>query len=150
MASLTDAFSENFILFHPDNSDNKKNCFEAICALITRNNPALKDQTLFNALYNREKIGSTMVTPQIAIPHARIDNLSNPIGVITKLANPIPFSNDEQDNVSLLFTLFVSTEANQQHLNLLAQLATKLRHADWSQALLQAESSEQLWQRFCD
>lgn len=149
MTSLTDAFSEDFILFHPDNIDNKKNCLESICSLITQSNPGLKQQPLFDALYNREKIGSTLVAPQIAIPHARIDDLTTPIGVITKLSAPIPFSGDKQETASLLFTLFVSTHAEQKHLNLLAQLATKIRNQEWSQALLQTHSSDQLWAAFC-
>lgn len=149
MPVFTSVFSKDLILFNPPNIENKKKCFEQIAFIITQSNPGLNQYELFNALYSRELIGSTIVTPGIAIPHARIKNLATPIGVITKLAEPIPFSANEEQTAELLFSLFVAEDAQEEHLNLLAQLATKLREADWSERLLQASSSEELWNTFC-
>jgi mannitol/fructose-specific phosphotransferase system IIA component (Ntr-type) len=50
--------------------------------------------------------------------------------------------------VDLLFSLFVAEDAQQEHLNLLAQLAGKLRNAEWTNALRQAHSAKALWEAF--
>ena len=149
MTAITDIFSKDLILFNPPNIENKKTCFELIAAVITQRNPGLNQYELFNALYQRELIGSTRVATDIAIPHARIKNLTTPIGVITKLASPIPFSTDETQTVSLLFSLFVAENAQQGHLNILAQLASKLRDQKWTKNLLQANTKQTLWKVFC-
>lgn len=150
MTVITDVFSKNLILFHPPDIDNKKNCFELICTMITQRNPGLKQKVLFDALYNRELIGNTIIAPDVAIPHARIANLTSPIGVITKLTKSIPFSANNEQSVALLFSLFVSENAEQEHLNVLAQLATKLKDEAWIKQLLQAHNPDQLWNTFSE
>lgn len=145
---FTDVFEQNLLLFNPVNIANKKNCFELIAHLVSQKNPGLKPYDLFNALYSRELIGSTVVCPGIAIPHARVKDLKSPIGVIMHLKTPIPFTQDEQQMVSLLFSLFVAEDAEEEHLNLLAQLATKLRQPAWTEGLLQAHSATALWEAF--
>jgi len=149
MLEITTVFDKDLILFNPQNIENKKSCFEAIAAMVTQRNPGLNQYELFNALYSREKIGSTLVAPDIAIPHARVKNLTNPIGVITKLNTPIPFSGDEKQTVCLLFSLFVAEDAQVEHLNILAELASKLRDTAWTDKLMQANCREALWNNFC-
>jgi PTS system nitrogen regulatory IIA component len=146
---FTHIFNEDLVLFNPANVENKKNCLELIATAVFHKSPGLKLYELFNALYNRELIGSTLVRPGIAIPHARVKNLKYPIGVITRLKTPIPFTENKEQTVKLLFSLFVSTEAQEEHLNLLAQLATKIRDENWTERLLSAESKEALWAAFC-
>jgi PTS system nitrogen regulatory IIA component len=148
MTAFTDVFSQDLIIFNPTSIENKKTCFELIASLISQRNPGLNQYELLNALYHRELIGCTLVATDIAIPHARIKNLTAPIGVITKLKRPIPFSADETQTVSLLFSLFVAQNAQQEHLHILAQLASQLRKSTWTEKLLTAKTSEVLWEIF--
>jgi PTS system nitrogen regulatory IIA component len=148
MSAITDVFSKDLIIFNPLNIENKKTCFQLIAAVIAERNPGLNQYELFNALYQRELIGSTQVATHIAIPHARVKNLTTPIGVITKLITPIPFSADETQTVSLLFSLFVAENAPQKYLDILAQLTTKLRDPKWTKNLLETNTAQALWDAF--
>jgi nitrogen PTS system EIIA component len=149
MPVFTDAFSKELCLFHPAGIDNKKNCFELICSAVSQKNPGLKKKVLFDALYERESIGNTLIVPEIAIPHTRVENLITPIGVMTKLEKPIPFSADNELTATLLFSLFVAENAQQEHLNILSQLAIKLRNPTWTEQLLHADCKDSLWSAFC-
>ena len=150
MIPLVSVFKEELILLNPPHIENKKTCLAATCHLLSQHNPSLKQQAIFDALHERERIGHTAIIPNVAIPHARITDLTDPIGVITKLLEPISFSSDTDVSVKLLFTLLVPEEATDEHLGVLGQLADRLKSEQWVNRLLDSTSPHELWMNFCN
>jgi PTS system nitrogen regulatory IIA component len=83
----------------------------------------LKSGDVFNSLFERERLGSTALGYGIAIPHGRMKGLANASGALYRLATPLEFDAPDQQPVELCFFLLVPKEANDQHLQILGELA---------------------------
>jgi PTS system nitrogen regulatory IIA component len=83
----------------------------------------LKASDLFTSLFERERLGSTALGHGIAIPHGRIKGLKDACGAFYRLKNPLEFDAPDNQPVSLCFILLVPKDANEQHLQILGELA---------------------------
>lgn len=103
-------------------ASSKKRVFEQ-AGLLFENHQGIARATVYDALFAREKLGSTGLGQGVAIPHGRIKNLKEPLGALMRLANPVPFESPDGHPVSLLFVLLVPEAATERHLQLLSELA---------------------------
>lgn len=86
------------------------------------------DQSVaFSALQEREALGPTGVGGGIALPHARLDGLSDVHGVFVRLEAPLDFDAMDRKPVDLVFALFAPEGAGVQHLKALALVSRTLR-----------------------
>ena len=76
-------------------------------------------------ILKREALGSTGVGAGVAIPHARIQGLKQPFGVLARLRKAIEFEAIDSQLVDIAFFLLLPAEGEQ--LNALACVARKLR-----------------------
>ena len=102
---------------------NKKRLFETIATIVSNDRAELSYSDVLDNLVARENLGSTGLGQGIALPHCRVDNCEEPLGTLLSLASPIPFDAPDEQPVDLLFVLLVPTEARQQHLDILAEIA---------------------------
>ncbi|MCC7168789.1 MAG: PTS IIA-like nitrogen regulatory protein PtsN [Rhodospirillales bacterium] len=100
----------------------KKRVFEQ-AGLLFENHQGIARATVYDALFAREKLGSTGLGQGVAIPHGRIKSLKEPLGALMRLSNPVPFESPDGQPVSLLFVLLVPEAATERHLQLLSELA---------------------------
>jgi len=82
---------------------------------------------IFEALLQRERLGSTGVGRGIAIPHGRIEGLKKVVTVFARLDEPIPFDSLDDEPVELLFLLLAPAHAGADHLKALARISRLLR-----------------------
>jgi PTS system nitrogen regulatory IIA component len=125
----------------------KKRIFDTIARAISDDQLSLTQHEVFTQLVAREKLGSTGLGKGIAIPHSRIANCSHPLGSLITLAEPVDFDAPDNQPVDLLFVLLVPEEAQQQHLDILAEIARLFSQDDFCQYLRAAQSNEELHQR---
>src|SRR5690606_4595487 len=78
---------------------------------------------VFDALFARERLGSTGLGHGIAIPHGRIKGLREAAGAFVRTRTPIPFEAPDGDPVQLIFVLLVPEKATDMHLQILSELA---------------------------
>ena len=123
----------------------KKRLFETVAKLISEDQLSLPYDEVFSQLIAREKLGSTGLGQGIAIPHCRISNCSHPVGTLVTLESPIDFDSPDDQPVDLLFVLLVPAEANQQHLDILAEIARLFSQPDFCRQLRQATDSDTLF-----
>ena len=100
----------------------KKKLFEHAADLFARIH-GLKSSDIFTSLFERERLGSTALGCGIAIPHGRIKGLKNACGVFYRLQTPLEFDAPDNQPVSICFVLLVPQDANEQHLQILGELA---------------------------
>lgn len=79
------------------------------------------------ALRQREALGPTGVGKGIALPHARIDGISEVHGVFLRLDKPLDFDAVDRQPVDIVFALFAPEEAGVDHLKALALVSRTLR-----------------------
>ena len=101
----------------------KKRLFETIARIISDDQLSLPYEDVLDHLIAREQLGSTGLGNGIAIPHCRIGNCAHPLGTLLTLEDPIDFDAPDDHPVDLLFVLLVPEEADQQHLDILANVA---------------------------
>lgn len=116
----------------------KKRLFEQI-GLLFENEDRIARASVFDALFAREKLGSTGLGVGVAIPHGRIKNLRDTVAVFVRAKEGIPFEAPDNEPVRLVFAMLVPEHATEQHLNMLSELAQMFSDADLRDALL-AES----------
>ncbi|HEX5485925.1 MAG TPA: PTS sugar transporter subunit IIA [Limnobacter sp.] len=114
----------------------KKRVFEQ-AGLVFENNQGIARSKVFDSLFARERLGSTGLGQQVAVPHGRIKGLRDPIAALVRVQDPIPFDAPDGHPVKLLMFLLVPESANQHHLDILSELAQMLSDRDFREQLLQ-------------
>lgn len=80
-----------------------------------------------DALQERESLGPTGVGHGVALPHARLDCVTQVIGAMVVLEKPINFDAVDRQPVDLVFSLFAPSDAGVEHLKALALISRTLR-----------------------
>jgi PTS system nitrogen regulatory IIA component len=83
---------------------------------------------IFDALLQRERLGSTGIGNGIAIPHGKFEGLDHLIGVFARLDKAIDFDALDGQPVDLVFVLLAPEGAGADHLKGLSRVARVLRN----------------------
>lgn len=125
----------------------KKRLFEHVGTLLGEASTVLNTQMVSEALFERERLGSTGIGAGVALPHGRVKNLPHAVGAFCTLARALDFEAIDRKPVNMVFALLVPTEANDEHLKILAELAGLFSNKNWRERLLAAPSTEELYNR---
>lgn len=101
----------------------KKRLLEQLSELLAGSSPQLSQHEVFEALLNREKLGSTGLGKGVAIPHGRMAGLERPLCAFIKLDNPVDFDAADGQTVDLVFCLLVPEDSTEEHLQVLSTIA---------------------------
>ncbi|MBQ0757673.1 MAG: PTS IIA-like nitrogen regulatory protein PtsN [Amphritea sp.] len=123
----------------------KKRILEIASEHIAELHPELDAETIFTGLINRERLGSTGIGDGIAIPHSRLDECEQATALLIQLKEPIDFDSVDSKPVDLLFVLLVPSEACDQHLQTLGNLAELFSQPEFRNRLRSASSCESLY-----
>ena len=102
----------------------------------------LDPREVYEAVQERERLGSTGVGEGVAIPHARIESLTRPVGGFARLLEPADFEAIDERQADLIFMLLAPTDAGADHLRALARAARVFRQERIRAALRQAQTDE--------
>jgi PTS system nitrogen regulatory IIA component len=87
----------------------------------------LPDSAIYEALLQRERLGSTGIGEGIAIPHGKLPGLTRIFGLMARLDKPVNFEALDSQPVDVLFLLLAPEGAGADHLKALARVARVLR-----------------------
>lgn len=87
----------------------------------------LPAREIFDALLQRERLGSTGVGGGIAIPHGKLPRVDRMIGLFARLERPIDYESLDGEPVDLIFLLLAPESAGADHLKALSKVARALR-----------------------
>jgi len=118
----------------------KKRVFEHV-GLLFENSLGLARGQIFDALFARERLGSTGLGHGIAIPHGRMKGLKEAVGAFIRVKAPIPFEAPDGNPVSLIFVLLVPEKATDVHLQILSELAQMFSEREMRTALAGAQDA---------
>lgn len=105
----------------------------------------LNEKTIFEALLQREKLGSTGIGHGIAIPHGKLPQLDRLFGLFARLDRPIDFESLDGQPVDLIFLLLAPEDAGADHLKALARVARLLRDPDIAHKLRESRDADALY-----
>ena len=121
-------------------ASSKKRVFEH-AGLMFENHQGLARSVIYDALFAREKLGSTGLGQGVAIPHGRIAGLEAVRGLFVRLAQPVAFDSADGKPVDLVFMLLAPEEAGADHLHALATVSRTLRNAGVCEQLRKAKDA---------
>ena len=122
----------------------KKRILEALSEIFS---PDEKQQnSIFEKLLERERLGSTGLGHGIALPHARVEGLTLPMAAFFRLRESVDFDSPDGDKVNMVLALLVPQEATEEHLQLLASIASLFNQDSIRKELNEASSNEELHQ----
>jgi PTS system nitrogen regulatory IIA component len=87
----------------------------------------LLPREIFDALLQRERLGSTGIGYGIAIPHGKLVKARSIFGVCARLVRPIDFEAHDGAPVDLICVLIAPESSGADHLKALARLARLFR-----------------------
>ena len=105
----------------------------------------LSAREIFDALLQRERLGSTGVGDGIAIPHGKLANCKHIFGIFARLERPIDFEALDGLPVDLIFLLIAPESAGADHLKALAGIARVLRDPEMAAQLRATRDASALY-----
>ncbi len=106
---------------------------------VTRGNPSLEPQHVIEKLLEREKQGSTYLNEGIALPHARLEEINEPL-VALGLTHGGVLDAQTEKPVEAVFLLLSPESGSNIHLQLLARVGRALQNRELRRALSQAQT----------
>jgi PTS system nitrogen regulatory IIA component len=105
----------------------------------------IDERVIFDALIERERLGTTGVGNGIAIPHGKLAGLSRLYGLFARLDKPIEFDSIDEQPVDLIFLLLAPESAGADHLKALARVSRLLRDRATCEKLRGSEDPDALY-----
>jgi PTS system nitrogen regulatory IIA component len=105
----------------------------------------LPDKRIYDALAERERLGTTGIGTGVAVPHCRLPELTRMHGLFARLERPVPFEAIDDQPVDLLFLLLAPQNAGAEHLKALARVSRLLRDRAMCEKLRGANSADALY-----
>ena len=107
----------------------------------------LTDANAFlNAVFEREKVGSTGIGKGIAIPHSRTAMVRNVVVAVGRSTDGVDFEAIDNRPVHLIFLIAAPVESGGLYLKALARLSRLLRYQDFRNKLMEASSVDEIVQ----
>lgn len=141
---LSDLLSHNIIVSSLK-SCSKEGIIEEMAEAISQAHPSLGKNEIASTLLEREKLGSTGIENGIAVPHAKFKELEHIILAIGRSREGVEFQSHDGKPAHLFFILLSPDSSAGIHLKTLAQLSKLLRKENVRTKLMEAETSEDIY-----
>lgn len=105
----------------------------------------IADKRIYDALVERERLGTTGIGNGVAVPHCRLPELTQLYGLFARLDRPAPFEAIDDQPVDLVFLLLAPTDAGAEHLKALARVSRLLRDRAMCEKLRGSNSADALY-----
>jgi len=105
----------------------------------------MDERVIFDAVWERENLGSTGYGEGVAFPHARIEGLDKVCGMFARLDEPVDFDALDGKPVDLVFMLVSPENSGADHLTALAALSRILKTEGCCEKLRKARSVDEIY-----
>lgn len=120
--AVSDLLKQKYIEINLENKDKEKILAEMV-GLIGKSGKLKNKKALLTALLEREKLGSTGIGNGVAIPHAKIDGIKEPILAFGRSTEGVDFNSLDGALTYIFFVLISPKEEVGQHLKILARIS---------------------------
>ena len=119
---------------------NKQECLRKLAHTLSARFREIPEDDIFNALWEREKLGSTGFENGVAIPHAKVKGIKDFVMCISVSRKGIDFKSIDGKKTHIFFTIIGPEENPQDHLKILAQVSRISRNPNARKELLSSRS----------
>ncbi len=131
-------------------SSNKSETIEELADHLAGKGVIKDKKGLVKALHEREKLGSTGIGDNIAIPHAKSDEVDRVVALFARSQKGIPFDSLDGKPVNYVFLLLAPTQSGGDHLKAMAKISKMLKGEEFRRKLLTASDGQELYRVIVD
>lgn len=127
-------------------SDNKEDALKELCDLLSANGAIGDGEEVFEAVMNRERLGSTGIGGNVAIPHAKsagVDSLTAAFGFSK---DGVEYHAVDNKPVHLIFLIVASGDATGNHLKALARISRLLKREDFRKEIERKTNADEIYE----
>ena len=132
------------------NSCDKKNVLDELSSFLEDEGEIANKESLLAALIEREKLGSTGIGENVAIPHAKISEIDKIITVFGRSKNGVEFESLDQKPVNFIFLVIAPENSTSQHLKALARISRLFKNPSLRESVLNANEVDQIYSILVD
>jgi len=126
-------------------SDDKNDAIRELISVIKRN-PNITNSDLFEkAIFEREKLMSTGIGCELAIPHARHKSIKDFAIVFGRKKEGLKYESLDDKPVRFVFMIGASDQQDKEYIKLLSRIALRLKNQEIKDALLDAETPADIY-----
>ena len=140
---ISDILSEDMILTEVD-AGNKRHLLEEISSFVAQKEGVDKS-AVFEAVLERENLGSTGYGNGVAFPHARINGLKSVMSVFVRLENPIDYDALDGEPVDMVAFMVSPEDSGDDHLKTLSEFSRVLKNTEICKAVRKAKSAHDIY-----
>lgn len=121
----------------------KNEVLEKLCQLVGEAPQVKNPQELREGIFRREELMSTGLGLGLAVPHIRLDSITDVVAAAGICAEPVTdYETLDDKPVRLVFLIAASTGQQEMHIKLLAQIASRLKKPRLRERLCGSRSTE--------
>jgi len=125
---------------------NKKGVLEELATTLVPGPDSLSLQTVMDVLLDRERLGSTGIGDNIAIPHGKLPQLSRLMLSFGRSVKGVDFDSMDGKPSHIFFMLLAPVNSAGMHLKALAKISRMLMSAAFRDNLMKAVGVEDIYQ----
>jgi fructose-specific phosphotransferase system IIA component len=127
----------------------EKNAALREVATLLKNSGAISDfETFFNEILERERISNTALGHEVALPHARTDQVSDIVIAIGRCEKGVDFGSHDQLPVHFIILIGTPKKMVTDYLRIVGALARLMKQADFRANLMACKTPEEFIDTF--
>lgn len=125
-------------------SKDKKGIIKELYSGLSNCPEVVNKEKCYDDLIEREKIGTTGIGKNVAIPHAKTEAVTNLIMTIGISKNNIQYESVDEEPVRIFFMFLSPINMSQEYLTLLAKISRYIKDDEFRNTLLEAKTKEEI------
>ncbi|VAX15680.1 PTS IIA-like nitrogen-regulatory protein PtsN [hydrothermal vent metagenome] len=127
-------------------STDKEEALRELCDLLRTNGDVEDGPAIFDAVINRERLGSTGIGDHVAIPHAKTPEVEYITAAFGLSRSGVEYFAVDDKPVRLIFLLVASDNATGVHLKALARISRLLKSDTFRKEIENVKSPEEIYE----
>jgi mannitol/fructose-specific phosphotransferase system IIA component (Ntr-type) len=123
----------------------KNEALKEICRILSTSESIKDSVELENAVFERERIMSTSIGLGIAIPHVRLKSVTDMTMAVGVIKEGIDYEAFDDLPVNIIIMIAAPEGSHREYLSVLARLALLLKNSSLRNGILNAKSSEEIY-----
>jgi nitrogen PTS system EIIA component len=123
---------------------NKRGVLEELTSSLVTGNAELSPQAVVDVLLERERLGSTGIGDNIAIPHGKLSLISQMLLAFGRSLKGVDFDSMDGKPSQIFFVLLAPANSSGLHLKALAKISRMLMSQPFRESLMKAEGAAEI------
>jgi PTS system nitrogen regulatory IIA component len=146
---ITDILTKDLVIADFSGTD-KESVLVEFTEFLEQKGAIKNKETLLSALIEREKLGSTGIGENVAIPHAKLDEIDHMITSFGRSVKGVEFESLDKKPVHFVCLVIAPSNSTGQHLKALARISRILKSSALRESLQNAKDVDEIYSTLVD